>query len=320
MFAKTLVLCVVMAAGCFAAPPPIGIVTASGHFTVDRSEVWGNATLFDGGNVETGPASSEAILRNGVKIQLAAASSASVRENRLTLLKGTGQVAAGENYEVNAGGLSIRAVSGVGRMRVGWSADGRIEVAALAGSARVATRSGVLLASIPTGKSMQFALPQAGAVNAVNRIGCLLYKDSRFFMQDQDTQEIVELAGTNLGANTGNRVNVTGVVSSARPVLSIASSVLNVTSLTLQAAGGCLSVAAVLGAQTDVQNAPDTPQAPPATAPLAGSTPTPAPLPAATGGGGGMSTGAKVAIAAVAIGGGAGAAIALAGGKKSTSP
>ncbi len=317
MFAKTLVLSVVLAAGCFAAPPPIGIVTASGHFTVDRSEVWGNTTLFDGGNVETGSASSEAILRNGVKIQLAAASSASVRENRLTLLKGTGQVAAGENYEVNAGGLSIRAASGAGRMRVGWSADGRIEVAALAGNARVANRAGVLLASIATGKSMQFALPQAGVVSPVTRAGCLLYKDNRFFIQDQDTQEIVELAGANLGGNTGNRVNVTGVVSSARPVLTIASSVLNVTSLTLRAAGGCLSVAAVLGAQTDVQNAPDTPQAPPAIAPVAGSTP--APVPAATGGGG-MSTGAKVAIAAVAIGGGAGAAIALASGKKSTSP
>jgi hypothetical protein len=318
MFAKTLVLPVVMAAGCFAAPPGIGIVTASGHFTLDRSEVWGNTTLFDGGNVETGSASSEAILRNGVKIQLAAASRASVRENRLTLLQGTGQIAARETYEVNAGGLSIRSASGVGRMRVGWSADGRIEVAALSGSARVATRTGMLLASIPTGKSMQFALQQqAGVVNAVTRVGCLLYKDTRFFIQDQDTQEIVELAGVNLGANAGNRMNVTGVVSSARPVLTIASSVMNVTSLTVQAVGGCLSVAAVLGAQTDVQGAPDTPQAPPAVAapPAGGSTP----APVATGGGG-MSTGAKVAIAAVAIGGGAGAAIALAGGKKSTSP
>jgi hypothetical protein len=320
MFAKTLVLSVVMAVGCFAAPPPIGIVTASGHFTLDRAEVWGNTTLFDGGNVETGSASSEAILRNGVKIQLAAASRASVRENRLTLLQGTGQIAAPENYEVNAGGLSIRSASGVGRMRVGWSTDGRIEVAALSGNARVATRAGVLLASIATGKSMQFALPQAAGAATVTRVGCLLYKDSRFFMQDQDTQEIIELAGSNLGANAGNRMSVTGVVSSARPVLTIASSVLNVTSVTLRAAGGCLSVAAVLGAQTDVQGAPDTPQAAPAAAapppPAGGSTP----APVATGGGGGLSTGAKVAIVAVAVGGGAGAAIALASGKKSTSP
>ena len=31
----------------------IGMVTASGHFTLDRSEVWGNTTLFDGGKIET---------------------------------------------------------------------------------------------------------------------------------------------------------------------------------------------------------------------------------------------------------------------------
>src|SRR6266481_5168780 len=148
MLSKALVLPVLAAASCFAAAPPIGIVTASGHFTLDRSEVWGNTTLFDGGILETGSASSEAVLRNGVKIQLGATSSASIRQNRLTLLKGVGQVAAPENYEVNAGGLSIRSASGMGRMRVSWSPDGRIEVAALAGAARVADGTGAILASI----------------------------------------------------------------------------------------------------------------------------------------------------------------------------
>ena len=65
--------------------PAIGVVTASGHFMLDRSEVWGNATLFDGGKIETGAASSEAALRNGVRIQLASASSATVGESQLTL-------------------------------------------------------------------------------------------------------------------------------------------------------------------------------------------------------------------------------------------
>jgi hypothetical protein len=228
MLIKALVLPIIVAAGCFAAAPPIGVVTASGHFTLDRSEVWGNATLFEGGDVETGSASSEAILRNGVKIQLGSASSASVRETRLTLRKGIGQVSAPENYEVNAGGLSIRSAAGMGRMRVSWSPDGRIEVAALSGSARVATGKGVILASIPAGKSMQFAM-QAGAVSAVTRVGCLLYKDGKFFMQDQNTQEVVELTGIDLAANVGNRMNVTGTASSVRPTLSIATSVLNVT-------------------------------------------------------------------------------------------
>ncbi len=118
----------VLAANCFAATsgiansPVIGMVTASGHFTLDRSEVWGNTTLFDGGTIETNAASSEAALRNGVRIQLGSASSARVNENRLTLLKGLGQVAAPESYEVSAGGLSIRSAAGNSRVRVAWIA------------------------------------------------------------------------------------------------------------------------------------------------------------------------------------------------------
>jgi hypothetical protein len=317
MFTRALLLPIVFAAGCFAAAPAIGIVTASGHFTVDRSQVWGNTTLFDGGDVETGAASSEASLRNGVKIQLASASSANVRENRLTLRKGIGQVSAPETYEVSAGGLSIRSAGGVGRMRVGWSSEGRIEVAALSGSARVTNRTGVLLASISAGKSMQFAFQAAPGSN-LTRTGCLLFKDGKFLIQDQDTQEVIELAGTNLGANVGNRTSVTGTASSVPPTLSIATSVLNVTSVTMQATGGCLSVAAALNAQTDGATAAvaPPPPPPPAIAPApAGSTPAPA-----AAGGTGLSTGAKVAIVVVVAGGGAGAAIAVAGGKKSTSP
>src|SRR5258708_23013995 len=45
---------------------PIGIITASGHFTLQGSQVWGNATLFDGASIETGAASSQLALRSGV--------------------------------------------------------------------------------------------------------------------------------------------------------------------------------------------------------------------------------------------------------------
>ena len=153
----------------------IGVVTASGHFILDRSEVWGNATLFDGGKIETGAASSEAALRNGVKIQLASASSATVGESQLTLTKGTGQVSASEDYQVTAGGLAIRSAAGASRVRVAWLAGGTIEVTALSGAARVASRTGLVLASIPAGRRMDFAMQAANGV--VTRTGCLLYKD-----------------------------------------------------------------------------------------------------------------------------------------------
>ncbi|HTD44967.1 MAG TPA: hypothetical protein VK687_12335 [Bryobacteraceae bacterium] len=310
MLSRSIFFCSVLTASAFAASRPIGIITASGHFTLDRSQVWGNATLFSGEKVETDAASSQATLRNGVTIQLASASSASVSEDRLMLWKGTGQVAAPESYEIEAGGLAIRSASGTGRLRVGWSPGGEIEVTALTGSARVAKAgTGVVLASIPAGRRMNFAM-QAGAAGTVTRTGCLLYKDGHFLMQDQNTQEVVELLGQNLAANLGNRVTVTGTASNARPTLNIATSVLNATNLAAQQQGGCLSVAAALDAQTTVANPPG-PNAPPTPG-----TPQP-PLPRA--GGGGMSTGAKVAIVGAVVGGGVGAALALSGKKNSTS-
>jgi len=291
--------------------PAIGVVTANGHFMLDRSEVWGNATLFDGGKIETAAASSEAALRNGVKIQLASASSATVGENQLTLTKGTGQVSATEDYQVTAGGLAIRSVTGASRLRVAWLAGGTVEVTALSGAARVANRAGLLLASIPAGRRMDFALQAAAGI--VTRTGCLLYKDGRFLLQDQNTQEVVEVRGDNLQPQVGNRVTITGSASSLRPTLAAASALVNASSVMLQETGGCLSVAAGLDAQTEVPNgavavAPNQP----AVAPVK-TTPPPAPK-------GGMSTGAKVALVAVIGGGGAGAAIALAGKKKTTSP
>ena len=290
--------------------PAIGVVTASGHFILDRSQVWGNATLFDGGKIETGTASSEAALRNGVRIQLASASSATIGENQLTLTKGAGQVAASEDYQVAAGALAIRSTSGASRLRVAWLAGGAVEVTALSGAARVANRSGLVLASIPAGRRMNFALQAASGV--VTRTGCLLSKDGRFLIQDQNTQEVLEVRGDNLAAQVGNRVTITGIASALRPALAIATGMVNASSVTLQGTGGCLSVAAALDAQTEPTNAAaGIPTNQPAVAPAKAPVSTPKT---------GMSTGAKVAIVAVVAGGGAGAAIALAGKKKSTSP
>jgi len=243
-----------------------------------------------------------------VRIQLGSGSSASVSESRLTLGKGVGLVAAPESYEVSAGNLSIRSAAGTSRVRVAWIADGGLEVTTLSGAARVANRTALLLASIPAGGHMNFAAQAAAGV--VTHTGCLLSKDGRYLIQDQNSQEILEVRGNDLAMYVGNRVIMTGAASALRPALSIATGVLNVTAIAQQEAGGCLSAAAALGAQTEpaVATAAPPPTAAPATTPPVAAPKT------------GMSTGAKVAIVAVVAGGGAGAAIALAGGKKSTSP
>jgi len=297
-----------LACSVFAAPQTIGIVTASGHFSVDGSSVWGNATLFDGATVETGAASSELALRNGVKVQLGMESRARVWNNRLLLVKGVGQVNAPSTFDVGVAGFNVQA--GGARIRVGLS--DRVEVSSYSGIAHVAGASGLELASISPGRSVSFAM-QAAQAGSVARTGCMVYRDGRFLLQDQTTQEVIELNGPDLAPNVGNRVEVRGTVSTARPSLPVATAVLNVAAVAPRAQGGCLSVAAALDARTDV----------PANAAAAARTPgpvqptQPAPLPKAAGTG--LSTGAKVGIIA-AIGGGAGAGIYFATKKKSTSP
>ena len=300
MIRNLLFLSVLISALAFASSPAIGIVTASGHFTLDRSQVWGNATVFEGSVIETGSASSEVALRGGAKLQLAKDSRARILSDRVVIEKGIGQVAAPESFEVNAANLRIHST---GRLRVHLGET--VEIASLAGSARVSSATGMLLAAIPSGHAMTFS-PQA-ANGSVTRTGCLLFKDNHFIMQDDNTQEVVELSGgQNLSAQVGNRVEITGSASSAKPAVTIATLVVNVAAMTPKTSGGCLSVAATLNAQTEV-GTPASPAAQPAaTAPKSS--------------GGGMSTGAKVAIIVAIAGGGAGAAIALANKKSSTSP
>jgi hypothetical protein len=265
---KSVLFSLFFSAICLAAPA-IGIVTASGHFNVEGSQVWGNATLFDGTVIETSAASSELALRNGVKVQLAAGSRARIWQNRMVLEKGIAQLAAPASFD-----------------------------------ARVAEQAKLIRAPY-RGVALQAA--QAQVVHA----GCLVYKNGHFLVQDQATQEVVEVTGTGLAANVGNRVEVRGAPLST-PGAAPATSAMNVASVAVVAQGGCLSVAAALDAKTEVPASAVTPTA----ASAKPAPPSPSSTPAAHTG---MSTGAKIGIAAAIGGGGAGAALALAGKKSSTS-
>ena len=318
-FSSKLLAGTVAASLAFAGTPVIGIITASGHFTVERSEVWGNSTLFDGTMVETKSASSELALRNGVKLQLAASSRARVWANRLSLEKGVGQVAGPDSYGIEAGGLTVRGGSESGRLRVGVS--DRIEVASLAGTARVVNGKGVLLAAIPAGRSMSFSM-QAADSGVMTRSGCLVYKDGHYLLQDENTQEVAEVTGSDLSQNVGSRVEVTGTATGAKPALPIATISIKATGIAQKSQGGCLSVAAALDAKTEVAAGPGsgTAIATGAAAGAATGAAVGAAAGAAAGTGAGLSTGAIVGI--VAGGGGAAAAVGvLAMSKKSsTSP
>lgn len=170
------------------------------------------------------------------------------------------------------------------------------------GSARILLASRVL-AHVPAGGSIRLGMQQT-----VTRQGCLLYKEGGFLLQVDDSTDVLQLSGTGLAQNVGSRVQVTGLPGTGAVTISPATALFDVSAVSLRAAGGCLTAAAALNAQTTVPSTPVT-----ATIPARGAPPTVA-------GGGGMSTGAKVAIIGAIGGGGAGAALVLAGKKDSTSP
>lgn len=289
-------------AGVFAGSASIGMITSGGAMSLNRSEVWGNATLFDGSAIETRKASGDAALTSGVRIQFAAESKATVWKSKTSLDQGTAQLAARTPYEIDAGGIKVKAESG---SRLMLKTGARVEVTAMAGMAQVRDRDGTLLASIAPGRTLSFAFQAM-----VTHTGCLVYKDGHFLVQDENSSQVIEVTGANLAANTGNRVEVTGTPGTGAPTVANATSTMDVSAVATKTAGGCLSVAASLNAQTE---APPGATAQTPSTPSGGNTPASTPKT-------GMSTGAKIAIVAAVGGGGAGAALALAGKKSSTSP
>jgi hypothetical protein len=315
---RTLLISSLFSAAAFAASvstsssSSIGVITARGHFTLEGSEIYGNSTLFEGAKIETRNTSSELSLSNGVKVQLAANTAARIWSNRLELDHGAGQVTSNAAFTVSSGPMRVEGA------RYLVHADSNIEVAALTGSARVLNAKGGLIATVPAGRNMSFAMQQS-----VTREGCLVYKNNGFLLQSDEPNEVVQVTGEGLTANVGNRVIVSGPLTPTGATIAPATSVLNATAITMRTRGGCLTAAASLGASTTVTTAA-APGA--ATAPATAPATTPAPAksaPAPTATKTGLSTGAKTAIIVGAAGGGAAAAaIALSSGndKKSTSP
>src|SRR5215813_296667 len=94
-----------------AASAAIGVAIAKGSFELDASRTPGNGTLFDGSTIETGKASSELKLTNGVRVVLDVGTRGKVYRDHLVLEKGTGQIEHGGSYRIRARSLQIQAAS-----------------------------------------------------------------------------------------------------------------------------------------------------------------------------------------------------------------
>jgi hypothetical protein len=230
-----------------AAGPSIGIAMAEGPFQIDRAEVKGNASLFDGSEVTTGDASSRLRIHGGARLEIGANSQARVFASHAELERGAGQLEAPSAYALEARKLRILTEGPKAMARVQLDGPRAVLVSAVNGRVRVLTASGLLVANLAAGRNFRFE-SQAGATEAFEITGCLLKKNGRFIVVDQTTSQVFDVRGTDLTAELGNRVTVKGTAAPGAQPVDGATQVIIVQSATEVAPGGCLATAASVGA------------------------------------------------------------------------
>jgi hypothetical protein len=276
------------------ASPAIGTASANGKFAVNKSQVSGSATLFDGALVETGAASSRLELSNGSRITLNANSSLTLRGKETILEKGSGEIGLAAGHHVQARTLRIEGEAANAKAEVRLSGEREVLVKALNSPVRVFSKTGVLVATVDAGMGASFD-PYAAPPEAFDMTGCLLRTTAaptRFgFVGPNNVR--YELTGGNLAQHVGNRVRIVGNSATGTPFPG-ATAVVQVTTVALSDTGGCLAAASTWPGMT------------------AGAPPTVVQT------GTGMKGSTKAIIAGVAIGGGAGVIVGVtSGGDKS---
>ncbi len=248
----TLIVAVAGATGwLWAAATPIGMAIANGSIQVDHAPVWGSATLFDGTLVETTAASSQLQLYGGAEMRLAANTRVTVYRNRLVLDNGYGEVRSASGFEVDARSLRIAAAPDtVARIRL--KGDRQVTVAAVHGGVKVLNSSGLLVAAVDQGYSLDFEPQAAGAAAPTKASGCLLAKAGKFILAEQTTNVVLEVHGTGLDKELGNRVEISGISASDSASVSGATQLIQVAGLKEIGKGGCSAVAKKIGATTAI--------------------------------------------------------------------
>lgn len=291
------VLLAVALAAASAGDAPIGLVTSSGDFLIDQARVSGNATLREGTLVETIGAPSALRLRRGAEIDLGERTKARVFADRLVLEAGISDFRAGAGYAIEAASLLVRPASARTRGLIVRPSDRIVQLGVSEGAVQVFNARGILIANVVPGTPLEFEPQVAGAAPPSSFAGCLLQKQGRWVLYDQTTRLVIQLRGAGFEKEWGNRVQVIGTTDVGAQS-EVAAQVVDVTSLTRLAQGGCEGVAKIIGAELPAKPVPPGP---------------PVQM------GGGMSAGTKVAILA-ALGGGAGAGAYFATQKKDRSP
>lgn len=230
------------------AAPSIGTAVAKGSFRVDQATVAGNATLFEGVTIETRQSSSSLDLASGPRLLLGAESRGQIFGDRLILERGSGEMRDAAGFHVEARGLTIRTETGHGAAHIQLTGVKGVQVAALEGGVRVLTSLGVVVAELNTGMALAFE-PQGGGSGEPEKFtGCLHASNGHFLVTDDLTSVTVELAGAGVERESGNQVQVTGIMDPTGAPVSGATQYVRVTGLKRLAKGCPANKAAAAGA------------------------------------------------------------------------
>jgi hypothetical protein len=195
----------------------IGTISAQGSIHVDGYAVNGNATLFDGSVVETGAAA--ATVRTGnlrmdqnVRITLAADSRGTLFRDRLVLQQGASESTLPAHFQIEANGLRVGAQLPDTRALVTLNHACRVEVAALSGSVEVTSARGLVLARVNPGHSVSFSMTAGTSTAAFTSRGMLSVENGHYYLTASDTNVKYEILGKNLAKFVGDKVLVSGTV------------------------------------------------------------------------------------------------------------
>jgi hypothetical protein len=196
--------------------PAIGLVRASGEFTIDGSEARDNSTVFHGSVISTTRAASHVVLEDGTRIDIGLDSRSRVYRDHLAIEQGLVHVNASNRYVVIAGRIRIDSPKQT-LVRVGDS--GTVAVTVLQGTTEVKNGRGMLVAMVPPGRTLEFSDADTTSDDA-SVTGCLErienrsgpHTDVHYVLEDQTTNVVVELVGTGLERFVSNTVEATGPI------------------------------------------------------------------------------------------------------------
>jgi hypothetical protein len=174
--------------------------------------VRGNATVFDGGVVETADARS-VVQINGAQLTLAPSSRARIYSDRTVLEKGSGLLRNAGNLSFEADSLRISPAATNSAVQVDVKDTSHISVFALAGKAQVFNSKGLLLANLDPGMARAFDAPeQTGANDSVTLRGTVRFSSGKYFLKDVTSGVVVELRGEELSADKGKKIELVGSI------------------------------------------------------------------------------------------------------------